>query len=213
LVTLVPLVWLLSVTMTAGWQKIFHNDPRIGFRAQARVLRATIVETKEMVQDLPDHAHFAEWQRRLEVALADLPKNERLLVNAQVDAFVAFLFLTLVAAITAISVREWILLLARKRLATLRESEPVWLPDYAVAEGKPLHLFSLLALAFALAKELSGEAALERAQQTANACDCRTSSHHKVSLLGEQTPSTPPTKEQLYVETLEKRYSGINRCC
>jgi hypothetical protein len=113
-----------------------------------------------------------------------------------------------VLLIVAISVREWILLLARKRLAALHESDPVWLPEFAVAEGKPLAVFSLLALALALAKELSGEAALERARQTATPCACGSASHHKINLLGEQG-----SREQLYVETVERRFNGINRCC
>jgi hypothetical protein len=97
------------------------------------------------------------------------------------------------------SAREWILLAARKKLAVLRETEPTWLPDYAVAESKPLHAASLIALTFALVREISGEAKVDRLQHAG--CD-ETHVH-----------TTHTTREQAYLRAADERFNGINRCC
>jgi carbon starvation protein CstA len=41
-VTLLPTAWLLACTMTAGWQKVFHTNPRIGFLAHADKYQAAL---------------------------------------------------------------------------------------------------------------------------------------------------------------------------
>lgn len=43
-VTLVPTVWLLICTLTAGFQKIFHTNPKIGFLAHAEKFQAAIAQ-------------------------------------------------------------------------------------------------------------------------------------------------------------------------
>jgi carbon starvation protein len=179
LIAFVPLVWLLAVTMTAGVQKIWDPNPKIGFLAQASWLKEHEFVEAKMVQD----------SREV------IRKNHILRFNNQLDAVVAGTFLLLVSAIFLMSVRDWILLLARKKAADLHETPPTWLPDYALAQAKPLSGVALLALAFALVKELSGEAELERARE--HAC----------------VHVQKPNDAQIYVQTTEQRFNGVKRCC
>jgi hypothetical protein len=126
---------------------------------------------------------------------------------------VAGFFLVLVVMITVICVREWILLIANKRQVALREAKPVWLPEYAVAEGKPLRLFGLLALGLALAKELTGEAHMDRARELAVECsgDGLAGVATEPAVGGKAGKSLTPA--HLYVEVTERRFDGVNRCC
>jgi len=43
-VTITPTIWLLLCTLTAGWQKIFDANPRVGFLAHARKYSAALDE-------------------------------------------------------------------------------------------------------------------------------------------------------------------------
>jgi carbon starvation protein len=84
-ITCVPMVWLVSATFTAAWQKIFSPIPAIGFLAQADQLEAAL------------HAGHA----------AGAAATRTLIFNARLDAGVCGLFMVLVAVILADSVRVW----------------------------------------------------------------------------------------------------------
>jgi hypothetical protein len=128
-----------------------------------------------------------------------------------VDTAVTGLFMVLVAAIVALSVREWLLLLGRRKQAVSCETEAVWLPDYAAKESRPLRAAGVAALMVALTKELSGEAELERACQAASLGECR---HDEASGLAAQHGiQAHHISAQVYLEVAEKRFKGIRRCC
>ncbi|HEX6534501.1 MAG TPA: carbon starvation CstA family protein [Gemmatimonadaceae bacterium] len=90
-VTLLPLAWLLVVTLSAGWQKIFSPDPRLGFLAHARGLAAQAASGIT-----PAGAHSA----------GDVG---RMIFNDRLDAAVAAFFMLALLVILVDSAREWLL--------------------------------------------------------------------------------------------------------
>ncbi|MGH9320940.1 MAG: carbon starvation CstA family protein [Vicinamibacteria bacterium] len=88
-----PLVWLVVVTMTAGMQKVFSPDPKLGFFAHARSLEGSLD-----------------------------PNAARLMFNDRLDAFVALAFMAVVWLVLLASTREWILVLTGRKKAEVREA-------------------------------------------------------------------------------------------
>ena len=125
-----------------------------------------------------------------------LRANRVLEFNNRLDAVVAGTFLALVSVIILFSVREWFLLLSRRKAAVLHETEPVWLPDYALKESGPnlRSAAGAAAIALGLARELSGETQFERARQQA----CARGQH---------------SDTQIFVQVTEERFNGVRRCC
>ncbi len=86
-----PLAWLLSVTMTAGWHKIWNPDRRIGFLAQAEHLQA----------QLAAGAIPAEKLRETSVVI----------FNNQLDAVITGIFMLVVWIVLLDAMRTWLRLL------------------------------------------------------------------------------------------------------
>jgi len=97
--TLVPLAWLLAVTMTAGWQKIFSSNPAIGFLAQAEKLAAGVAAGS--------------------VAAAKLGEVRIQIFNLRLDAVVCGVFMGLVALIVCEASRAWLRAGRRPAAATV----------------------------------------------------------------------------------------------
>ena len=207
-ITLIPLIWLLAATMTAGAQKIWHPDPRIGFLAQA----SSLSTQRPALEQALSAAKVASDAAAAQKATEALRINSVLRFNNLLDAAVAAIFLVLVGAIVVLSVWEWWLLLRRRKPAVLRETDPVWLPEEAVAARKRrpgMPIAGAVTLGIALARELAGEAQMERAQSAALTCQGRSHETDPCAL----EPRTAKSPRQLYDELNEQRFRGIRRCC
>src|SRR5687767_4172633 len=89
-VTLLPLAWLLAATLTAGWQKVFAGDPRLGFLA-----------------------HAAAIGEQVAAGTMDASRGARLIFNDRLDAVVTVTFMVVTILVLLSSAREWVLILTR----------------------------------------------------------------------------------------------------
>jgi carbon starvation protein len=103
-VTILPLVWLATVTMTAGWQKVFSADPRLGFLSHARVVEAAVANGN------------------LPAGIASVEAAQRVIFNDRLNAVVAGVFMFVVLLLIAASLREWLLIVSRRKPAVIYEA-------------------------------------------------------------------------------------------
>jgi carbon starvation protein len=100
-ITVAPLLWILSVTFTAGMQKIFSPLPRLGFLARADQLQEQLATMTNATQ---------------------IAQTQRLIFNERLDAFICGLFLLMVAAVVADSLRVWAGIVSGRRESRLNEA-------------------------------------------------------------------------------------------
>jgi len=195
LVTLVPLSWLLTVTLTAGMQKISDPNPKIGFLAAAATAD---VKVRDLERQLAAAGARGDSQQVSQLG-GPIKTAETTRFNSRVDTAVTATFLVLVVGVVLLSISEWWRLLARRRSPLLSETEPVMLPPDPMT-GSPAAALGAIALGVALLKEVSGEADLDRAQARAEQCDC-------------VVAKTPSGRRNIFLTSLDDRYRGIRRCC
>src|SRR5437588_2194620 len=113
-VTLLPLCWLVAVTFTASWQKIFHSNPLIGLLAHANQLANS-------------HPLAAD---QIAGQMKDLPRR---IFNDRLDAVVAGFLLVLVAVVVVESALQWISVISGRKQAEIKEA-PFVSTRYATEE-------------------------------------------------------------------------------
>ncbi len=101
-VTLAPMAWVVVITMTASFQKIFSADPRLGFLSYANVLVAQIAAGK--------------------IPAAKLADTQRLIFNQRLDAVVTIVFALMVLVLIVEALVQWYAILSRRAAPVLHES-------------------------------------------------------------------------------------------
>jgi carbon starvation protein len=101
-VTVVPMVWLVIITMTASYDKIFSENPRIGFLSFANGLAAQIAAGK--------------------IPAAKVGEMQRVIFNVRLDAVVTAVLALMILALVAEAAVQWYRILTGARKPVLQET-------------------------------------------------------------------------------------------
>jgi carbon starvation protein len=101
-VTLVPMVMLIAVTMTASYQKIFDSNPNLGFLSKANRLASQIAAAQ--------------------VPAAKIPETQRLIFNQRLDAVVTAVLAGMILLLVVEALVQWYSILRGQRSVELHES-------------------------------------------------------------------------------------------
>jgi carbon starvation protein len=104
-VTILPLAWLVIVTLSAGWQKLMSPDPALGFLARASALARGLA-----AGTLPAGRTAADVRR--------------MIFNERLDAAVAAAFMIAVVVVLVTSIAEWTAIIRGRKIATSTEVPP-----------------------------------------------------------------------------------------
>ena len=101
-VTLLPMAWLVIITMTASFQKIFSANARIGFLSQANAMAAQLAAGK--------------------VAAAKIADTQRLIFNLRLDAVVTAVLAGMILVLLVEALGQWYAILSCGKEPVLQET-------------------------------------------------------------------------------------------
>ncbi|VVD89509.1 carbon starvation protein A [Pandoraea eparura] len=102
-VTILPTLWLLACTLTAGWQKIFDANPKVGFLSHAAKYQAALADGK------------------LLAPAKSVAQMQQIVFNDYVDATLSGVFMFVVVSVAIFGVRT-ILVARQANKPTARET-------------------------------------------------------------------------------------------
>jgi carbon starvation protein CstA len=107
-VSLLPTSWLLACTMTAGWEKVFHENPKIGFLSHAAKYRGAL-----------DRGELLAPAKMM-------GQMQQIVLNDYIDATLCVLFMLVVVSILAYGIRACVIARRSSAPSTVETDGQVW---------------------------------------------------------------------------------------